>query len=510
MELSECLVPGLCFLLTLICFHKLIVKRNKMLPPGPPGLPIIGHLHLMKSPIHRSLQKLTEKYGKVMFLRFGTLKVLVISSPSAVEECFTKNDVVFANRPRTLAGKYLNYNYTTIGFAPYGDHWRALRRLTSQELFSLSRLATLASARVDEVRLLLKQLFDKSEGKWTQVELRQRFINLVFDVTLRMISGKRYYGTDVVSQEAQEFKSLMDDVFELLNPCVNDLFPVLQRIDFLGMEKKMRKVMKKLDNFVQNLLEEHRTKRSSSSTEVKDMTMIDVMLSLQESDPKFCTDETIKGVTMAVLAAGTETSATTMEWALANLLNHPEAMNKVKAEIDSHVGQERLLEESDIPKLTYLQNIILETLRLYPAGALGVPHVSSKDCTVSGYHVPKGTMLMVNLWALHRDPKNWVEPTRFMPERFEKNNGQGAGGEAYNMVPFGAGRRQCPGANLAQRIMAFTLGSLIQCFEWKKPNEDKQLNMDEGDGLTLPRLEPLVALIRPRQQITPLLANLSA
>lgn len=208
----------------------------------------------------------------------------------------------------------------------------------------------------------------------------------------------------------------------------------------------------------------------------------------------------------AVIAAGTETSASTMEWTLANLLNHPEAMQKVKDEIDAHVGKHRFLDESDIPKLTYLQNVILETLRLYPAGGLGLPHMNSEDCKVGGYHVPKGTVLLVNMWAMQRDPKYWPDAAKFLPERFE-NNGQAAGSEAYNMIPFGVGRRQCPGANVAKRIMALTLGLLIQAFEWKRIGNG-EINMMEGGGLTLPKLEPLVALIRPRQEIISLLSEL--
>ncbi|KAK4277433.1 hypothetical protein QN277_015433 [Acacia crassicarpa] len=510
MELPQWFVPASC-LVILICISTLFLRRDgkrKNLPPGPPGLPIIGHLHLMKPPIHRTLQNLSEKYGPVMFLRFGTLKVLVVSSPSAVEECFIKNDIVFANRPVTLAGKHLNYDYTTVGFSPYGDHWRGLRRLINQELFSVSRLAMLSDVRVDEVKILVKQLFERSGGSWTKVEVRHRFVDLIFDVMLRMISGKRYYGTDVVSKEATDFKNMMDEIFELINPAAEDLFPVLQRFDLFGVRKRMKQVAKKQDSFLQNLIDEHRRKRSSSSNnnganqEKKTMTLIEVMLSLQETDPVFYCDTTIKGIAAAVVAAGTETSASTMEWILALLLNHPEVMEKLKAEIDTHVGKDRFIDDSDISKLTYLQSVVLETLRLYPAGALGVPHSNSEDCIIGGYHVPKGTMLMVNLWVLHKDPKHWKDATKFMPERFQNGSSEG-----YSLIPFGAGRRQCPGANLAKRIMALTIGSLVQAFEWKKIG-DKQINMMEGDGLTLARLEPLVALIRPRQEMTPLLSGL--
>ncbi|KAF7830574.1 isoflavone 2'-hydroxylase-like [Senna tora] len=464
-------------------------NKRKPRPPGPPALPIIGHLHLLKQPIHRSIHKLSHTYGPIMSLRF-------------VEECLVKkNDIVFANRPLTLAGKYLSYDYKSMAFAPYGDHWRGLRRITNQELSSTSRLALSSPAREDEVLILLKQLFDKCRGGgWAQVEPRHRFVDLIFDVMVRMISGKRYCGTDVASKEAMEFKNSMDEIFELLDLSMLDLFPILQWLDPFGVVKRMKKAMMVEDNFLQSLLDENRRK---GNDERKYMTLVEAMLSQKHTDPVFFSDDNIKAISGAIIAAGTETSASTMEWALANLLKHPEVMKKLKAEIESEVGTERFLDESDIGKLPYLQNVVLETLRLYPAGGLGLPRMNSEDCTVGGYHIPKGTMLMVNVWAMQRDPKLWRDASRFMPERME------SGQTGYGFIPFGAGRRICPGANIAKRLMALTMGLLVQAFEWKKIG-DGEIDMMEGGGLTLPKVEPLVALIRPRPEMITLLSQLSS
>lgn len=207
-----------------------------------------------------------------------------------------------------------------------------------------------------------------------------------------------------------------------------------------------------------------------------------------------------------MLAAGTDTSAGTMEWTLSLLLNNPESLVKAQAEIDYHIGQSRLIEESDIAKLPYLHGIINETLRMYPAAALLPPHESSDDCTVGGYHVPRGTLLLVNAWGIHNDPKIWVEPRKFKPERF-----QGLEGErkldGMMLLPFGAGRRGCPGEAFAMRIVGLTLGTLIQCFEWKRIGKE-MVDMSEGTGLTIPKAHPLLAMCRPRSTMVNFLSQL--
>lgn len=184
---------------------------------------------------------------------------------------------------------------------------------------------------------------------------------------------------------------------------------------------------------------------------------------------------------------------------MSNLLNHPEALKKVKEELDTQIGQDRILDEEDISNLPYLQNVISETLRLYPPAPLLAPHLSSSSCSLGGYHIPADTILMVNAWAIQRDPKVWEDSTSFKPERFESdqvregsNNNNG-----YRFLPFGLGRRACPGMGMANRVVGLTLGSLIQSFEWKRVSE-KEIDMTEGQGISMPKVEPLEALCRAR------------
>lgn len=193
-----------------------------------------------------------------------------------------------------------------------------------------------------------------------------------------------------------------------------------------------------------------------------------------------------------MLFAGTDTSAVTLEWALSNLLNHPDVLKKAREELDStHIGQDRLLNESDLPNLPYLKNIILETLRLYPPAPLLIPHVSSDDITIGGFNIPRGTIVMVNSWAMQRDPRLWNDATCFKPERFDKE------GEEKKLLAFGLGRRACPGEGLAMHSVAFTLGSLIQCFDWKRVTEE-EIDMREKNWFTLSRMVPLKAVCKPR------------
>jgi len=193
-----------------------------------------------------------------------------------------------------------------------------------------------------------------------------------------------------------------------------------------------------------------------------------------------------------MLLAGTDTSALTTEWAMANLLNHSEVLNKAKNEIDTHVGPNRLVDESDMSKLSYLQNIFYETIRLHPAAPLWSPHLASEDCTIGGYNLPKGTILLVNAWAIHHDPKLWSSPTQFKPERFEKES------EVSSLLSFGLGRRACPGSNLAQRTVGLSLALLIQCFEWKRINKE-EVDMSEAKGITISRKNPLEVLCKARE-----------
>ncbi|CAN1191821.1 Cytochrome P450 81Q32 [Linum perenne] len=363
-----------------------------------------------------------------------------------------------------MGWKIIGYNYTTMGAAPYGPHWRNLRRLSTVELLSNTRLNSFLRLRQEEVRILIRGLLNKAaSGEFVKVEMKSRLLGLSMNIIMKMVVGKRYFGMEEGKEDVEEsekFKELMRDVFELSgasNP--GDYLPVLRWFDFGGLEKRMWKIQAKVDAFFQGLIDEHR-----NNDEHGRKTMIDTMLSMQQSEPDIYSDDIIKGHVMTIILAGTDTSAATIEWAMSLLVNHPEVLQKARVELDN-------------------QCIINETFRLYPVAPVLVPHLSSEDCTVGGYTISKGTMLMVNAWAIHRDPKAWDDPTSFKPERHQEGTG------------------------LANKVVSLALGALIQCFEWERPG-DELLDMTEGQGLTMPKFVPLEALCKPREFMKDVLVTL--
>ncbi|KAL5777665.1 hypothetical protein ACOSP7_010591 [Xanthoceras sorbifolium] len=454
----------------LLVVYKFISQNRiqlKHLPPSPPGLPVLGHFHLLKRPFHLALHNLCKKYGP--FLQLGSRSVLVISTPTAIEECFTKNDIIFANRPRFPSRKVTEYNFTGLGTSPYGQHWRNLRRFIALEIFSSRRLQMSSIIRVEEIHFLVNKLFRGSIEGVKKVEVKSLFYMLTFNIMMKMVVGERYFGDELGSDGTG---GKYDDIRQTFNPttqfALGDFYSIL-RWTFYGVNKKIQKVHRKRDDFAQALINKRRVAKSSSLSDQKGKrTIIDVMLSLQVSEPDYYTNNIIKGIIMAMLIAGTETSASTMESAVLHLMCHPEVFKKAREEIDANVEDSRLLDDVDLAKLPYL-------------------HCSSEECTVGGYNIPRGTMLFVNAWALHQDPNNWEDPNMFKPERFLGSEGEKGG---YKFIPFGSGRRQCPGAGLAMRLMALSLGILIQCFDWentKEDIEDAEMNKAEMEIIFRPR-----------------------
>ncbi|KAH7520261.1 hypothetical protein FEM48_Zijuj08G0125300 [Ziziphus jujuba var. spinosa] len=271
----------------------------KNLPPGPFSLPIIGHLHLLRPPVHRTLRRLSQNYGPIFTLWLGSRRVVVVSSAPAVEECFNKNDIVLANRPQLLLGKHVHYNYTTVAATPYGDHWRNLRRIGSLEVFSSSRLNMFLGIRKDEVKRFLRKLSHNSRQNFSKVEMKSSLTELTFNIVIRMVAGERYYGDDVTAdkEEAQNFREVIEELM-LYGGTTNqgDFLPTLKWIGINGFERRIKKLAKKTDRLLQRLIEEHRRNQGSRNT------MIDHLLSLQQSQPECYTDQIIKGFILIVSA----------------------------------------------------------------------------------------------------------------------------------------------------------------------------------------------------------------
>ncbi|KAD1781288.1 hypothetical protein E3N88_42294 [Mikania micrantha] len=428
-------------------------------------------------------------------------------------------------------------------WAPYGDHWQNLRRISAVEILSSTRLDSLAHIRHHELQSMVLRLFRDNPDSMT-VNLRSEFSGFMFNVMTRMMGGKRYYGSGD-SEEAKRFSDVIADTEEVISETrILDMLPDLRWVFAGKFEKKFAAVQKRRDDFMQEWIDEFRA-GSCLGNQENDKTLMQVLLSLQDADPDYYTDEFIKSLSQvhrhlerkrlnisavdrrcalagahclpkvysghhhvvavlqdvpALLHGGINTSVETMEWAMSLLLNNPLVLNKAQAEIDSVVGYDRLVNETDLSKLPYLQCIIKETLRMHPTAPLLLPHESSKDCVVGGYNIPRGTMLFVNVWAIQNDPNIWESPDMFVPDRFEGKESLTKMKDGLIILPFGSGRRRCPGENLALRIVGLALASLIQCFDWEHDGEGL-VDMSESGGFTAPKAQPLVAKYRTRSVV---------
>ncbi|KAJ9567399.1 hypothetical protein OSB04_003365 [Centaurea solstitialis] len=498
---------------TVFCLRKRVNKGKKSHePPKAKGAwPIIGHLHLLggSQPPHKVLGNMAELYGPIFSINLGVHQALVVSNKEIAKECFTTNDKVFASRPKSVASELMAYDYAMVGLTPYGEYWRQVRKIVVLELLSQRRVEMLGHVRVSELRASSREIYEawvsNKETKgldMVKVDMKQWFGNMVLNVVVRIISGKRFSPDD---EEGVRFQRVARRFFELLGTfVVSDFIPYVKGLDLGGYEKEMKTIAKEMDDFIEGWLEENKREKGASEKKHEgNQVFMDVLISILEGAsegdfPGFDHDTIIKASCLAMLTAGLDTTSGTLTWALSLLLNNPKALQVAQDEIDEHVGRERPVEESDMKNLAYLEAVIKETLRLYPAASLSVPHESMEDCTISGYNIPKGTRLLVNLWKMHRDPDIWSDPNEFQPERFLTSQKDiDVKGKHFELLPFGSGRRMCPGVYFALQALRFTLATLLQQFMLRRPSNDP-IDMAESSGLTTVRATPLEVLLAPR------------
>ncbi|KAL9226887.1 hypothetical protein vseg_002648 [Gypsophila vaccaria] len=492
--------------------NEIVWRKLQKSPPGPLlSVPILGQLYALRYPITDTFTQLAEQYGPVFCLKMGTRQAVVVSTPWAAEECLSVNDVVFCNRPQgSMVGKYIGYGFRSINFAPYGAHWKNLRKLSAIEILSPRRVQSLSGIRAQEVESLVKRLYGEGAQHGVVVaDMRSLFLDTTINIMTKTIFGKRYVGEEIIyenNNNGQRIRQMLADTVTLLNKeTVGDYVPWLKWLDW-KIERAYKKYCNARDLLLTDLVEEHKlgSKLIDHQQHSSPKPLVQVLLELQHSDPHYYNDHVIQSIIFDLLFGGSDTSAGTMDWAFSLLLNHPNVLKKAQAEIDSHVGYERFVKESDLNQLPYLGCIINETLRMYPPIPHLLPHEASKDCVVGGYRISKGSMLQVNAYTIQNDPTNWDDPTSFRPERFEGVDGHRVG---YKMFPFGLGRRSCPGEGLAIRVIGLTIASLIQCFDCQRVSHDL-VDMTKFDSFNLQRAKPLQANIPPRQLLINLLQNL--
>ncbi|CAJ1938007.1 unnamed protein product [Sphenostylis stenocarpa] len=466
-------------------------NKAKKLPPGPKGLPILGSLHKLGANPHRDLHQLAQKYGPIMYLRLGFVPAVVVSSPQAAELFLKTHDLVFASRPPHEAAKYISWEQRNLSFAEYGSYWRNVRKMCTLELLSQTKINSFRSMREEEVDLLVK-LLREAANDGDAVDLSAKVSTLSADMACRMVLGKKYMDRDL---NEKGFKAVMQEGMHLAaTPNIGDYIPYVGALDLQGLTKRMKVVAKIFDDFFEKIIDEH---MQSGKERNKTKDFVDVMLGFvgtEESEYRIERPH-IKAILLDMLAGSMDTSATAIEWTLSELLKNPRVMKKLQMELETVVGMKRKVEESDLEKLEYLDMVIKESMRLHPVAPLLIPHQSTEDCMVGDFFIPKKSRVIVNAWAIMRDPSAWREAEKFWPERFEGSSIDVRGRE-FQLIPFGSGRRGCPGIQLGLTVVRQTVAQLVHCFDWKLPNEMLPAELDMADefGLTMPRATPLHAI----------------
>ncbi|KDP29948.1 hypothetical protein JCGZ_18517 [Jatropha curcas] len=501
------LAPVILFSFFLISRKRSANNKKRLPPEAAGGWPIVGHLPLLslsKAP-YITLGKIADKLGPLFTIRLGVHRALIVSSWEMAKECYSTNDEAFASRPKALFFDVMGYNYAMIGATPYGEYWRQIRKISTLKLLSNYRLDLLRHVRETEVKeavggLYKKWMKNKSSSGKLVVEMKNWFWDLNLNVILKMVVGKRYVeyinGEDESNEESDTWQNTVRDFFELAGKfAVSDALPFLRWLDVGGVEKAMKKTMTDMDEIMDRWLQEHKQKKAKPEEE----DLMDVLMSALDDENTLFTQDagTInKATCLSLILAASDIVRAALTWTLSLILNNPNVLKKAKQELYTHIGQDRQVQDSDVKNLVYLQAIVKEALRLYPPGPVSVPRECIKDCSVGGYHIPAGTRLIVNISRIHRDPRVWSNPSEFEPERFLSMNID-VKGKNPELIPFGSGRRMCPGATFALQILNLTLASFLHAFEIETPS-GKPVDMSEGTGIINLKATPLEVALTPR------------
>ncbi|KAM3393568.1 hypothetical protein ACQJBY_014343 [Aegilops geniculata] len=422
-------------------------KKPQLLPPGPWTLPIIGSLHHFVSMLpHRRITELCRLHGPVMLLRLGEVPTVVVSSAEAAALVMKTNDLAFANRPRSVTQEIYSCGGQGIALAPYGERWRQMRKVCVVELLSAKQVKRIEGIRAEE---------------------------------------DEYLG------EIDKMASLMSG-FSLV-----DLFPSSRLVRWLSNgERNMKRCCTRMQGIISDIIDGR--KAAQQGADIEDL--LDVLLRLQAEDslPFPLTTQSIGVLIFDIFTAATETSATVLEWAMSEIFNHPKVMARVQSEVRQVLGPGKaVITNNDLGELHYMRMVIKEVLRMHPPIPLLVPRESRENCEIMGYHIPKGTTIYVNAFAISRDPKYWDSPEEFNPERFE-NNKMDYYGTHFEYTPFGAGRRQCPGILFGTSTVEIGLTNLLYHFDWAHPNgEGESVDMSENFGIAVGRRRDLELIAIP-------------
>ncbi|KAM3746354.1 hypothetical protein ACB098_06G196700 [Castanea mollissima] len=481
------------------CIHVLTAalggrkSGSSTLPPGPRPFPIIGNILELGNKPHQDVAKLSKTYGPLMTLKLGSITTIVISSPDIAKEALQKYDQAFSSRTIPDSIQVFNHPQNSMSWLPALARWRNLRKLSATKIFAPQQLDATQTLRQKKVKELLDHVDQCCSGGEVVDIGRVAFITVLNTISNTFFSiDLAQYSSNL---QSQEFQDLIFGIMELLGKSnIVDYFPALRLVDPQGIRKRMKSYFKKLIGIFDGIIKERVQLRASSEGSKTSNDVLDSFLNLAEEDDSELSCDDFKRLLLDLFIAGIDTTSSTVEWALSELIHNPEKMAKARDELKEVLGKDRLVQEVDISKLPFLQAIVKETLRLHPPAPFLVPHKAETNVEMRGFIVPKNAQILVNVWAMGRDSSIWTNPNLFMPERFLEQD-INFKGKYFELIPFGAGRRICPGLPFANRMVPLMLASLVHFINWKLADEinPEDLDMSENEifGLTLHRAKPL-------------------
>ncbi|KAK9006198.1 hypothetical protein V6N11_035243 [Hibiscus sabdariffa] len=474
------------------------------LPPGPRGLPIVGYLPFLGfDNLHHAFTDLAGAYGPIYKLWLGSKLTIVISSPSLVKEAVRDHDVAFSERDPSIAARVITFGANNIVFDSYSSpSWRNKRRILATDMLSNANLNAFYGLRREKV---MKTVWDVYKNVGKPFDIGELAFLTTINATIGMMWGGKHRGREVAKIEGH-FKDLSSQIMVLLaRPNISDVFPSLARFDMQGIEREMKKILQSFNQLFDSVIE-LRDNAASEKEKVDGMSgqksdFLQILLGLHNDSEDSATSFTmkhIKGILMDILVGGTDTTSTMTEWVMADLMQHPEKMEKVMKELCDVVGLNNTVEEFHLPSLSYLNAVIKESFRMHPPLPLLFPRCCGQSLTLGGYTIPKGSRVFLNMWSINMDPNIWDNPSKFQPERFLNDTDKfDFRGNDFRYLPFGAGRRMCPGLSLGEKMLALLLASLLHSFEWKLP-QGTELELSSKFGLVVKKKIPLRLIPVPR------------
>ncbi|CAM6091956.1 unnamed protein product [Calypogeia fissa] len=471
-------------------------NRKLNLPPMPKGgLPLLGTMLRTRGPqAHRIILDICHELSSpIIALKTGLKYFIVVTSPEMAYEALIKNSQVYSSRPKFLSR--LNYTgFRSVNSALYGPYWREIRKNMVTQVLSTSKVASFLPFREMEMNNLIQRLRDQAKKNDNVVPVRSNCRHTVFAILLHVCFSKAFELAVI-----EQLDVILRRILDLLAPQVIDFLPFIQIVN-KKHKNECQQLLKDTRELFAPLIEEHRMLRQGGKP-VGDY--VDSLLVLQQKMDLKETD--VLGLIGEVLAGGTDTTANTIEWIMASLVQYPEIQAKVYAELKSVVPDGKVVSEEDVEKMPYMHAVVKESLRQHPPLPFGITHGVTEQTTLRGHDIPEDAMLLFHIQAWQNDPEIWDQPEKFIPERFlsptpdpDLDMTGSHGPRSMQFIPFGAGRRICPGMNLALKHVHLIIARMVQSFEWSSPNPGEDVDFAEKLEFNVIMVNPLHARIKER------------